>query len=411
MRCTNVITKTFDRNRQINWHFSCQFRSPYPPLPKHELPDQNPANIPTTGAGFTLDLDLSSWDNHLERSWKPSCHPSSKLIGRSGPWWPHLQDFQPTWHLQRSCLWPMSSTKIDEFHSLGLLESVLYITRHTPKKKNSDQWFDGRWFSSAPSKLHQLLLPKKWKKQAAIETHRTEGKLSATDFFCKMVSQRLLWVRFTLYFPFPTRNWYWFWYLTFDHQVEYIIGLNKCLFHKEFTSQNSNHNSTRFGHLGPLKLHLKTDGALQSEALDDWYHALNPYKAWILWLVSVSWSISSWVKWWGIGRIFHHFHHSESRVKGHVLEQSWKIIRVFLLAVKTLDENESEKILHLNKSQLPVHFTSEWEDCWTTQKTTEILHKQPFQVPANVTNVKDRGTGCCQTSSHGEAHSWSACAG
>lgn len=138
MRCTNVITKTFDRNRQINWHFSCQFRSPYPPLPKHELPDQNPANIPTTGAGFTLDLDLSSWDNHLERSWKPSCHPSSKLIGRSGPWWPHLQDFQPTWHLQRSCLWPMSSTKIDEFHSLGLLESVLYITRHTPNKKK--QW-------------------------------------------------------------------------------------------------------------------------------------------------------------------------------------------------------------------------------------------------------------------------------
>lgn len=209
MRCTNVITRTFDRNRQINWHFSCQFRSPYPPLRKNELPDQNPANIPTTGAGFTLDL--SSWDTHLERSWKLSWHPSSQLIGRSGPWWPHLQDFQPTWHLQRSCLWPMSSTKIDEFHSLGLMGSV-----------TSDQCLWWKVIFFGPFKATPISFPtKKCKKERhLIETHRTEGKLSATDFFCKMVSQRLLWVRFTLFFPFPTRNWYWFWYLPFNHQVE-----------------------------------------------------------------------------------------------------------------------------------------------------------------------------------------------
>lgn len=73
-----------------------------------------------------------------------------------------------------------------------------------------------------PFKATPISFPtKKCKKERhLIETHRTEGKLSATDFFCKMVSQRLLWVRFTLFFPFPTRNWYWFWYLPFNHQVE-----------------------------------------------------------------------------------------------------------------------------------------------------------------------------------------------
>lgn len=178
MRCANVVTRAFDRNRQINWHFSILFMSiqvTLPPSPEKWSARSKSCEHPNNWCRFHLRpfiLRYSPWK--ITTNWQiwalvatleglPTNLAPAKVLSLT--------------NVQHQNRW------VSQPRAAGI--SSLYHQTYTKKKKekNSDQWFDGRWFSSAPSKLHQLLFPKKkvLKKTAPIETHRTEGKLSSTD--------------------------------------------------------------------------------------------------------------------------------------------------------------------------------------------------------------------------------------
>lgn len=290
MRCANVVTRAFDRNRQINWHFSILFMSiqvTLPPSPEKWSARSKSCEHPNNWCRFHLRpfiLRYSPWK--ITTNWQiwalvatleglPTNLAPAKVLSLT--------------NVQHQNRW------VSQPRAAGI--SSLYHQTYTKKKKekNSDQWFDGRWFSSAPSKLHQLLFPKKkvLKKRHLLKPIGPKVSYLQPILLQDGVTKVIVGAFHVVFLTISYKKLILILVSSFQSSG-WIIGLNKCLFHKEFTSQNSDHNSTRFGHLGPLKLHhLKTDGTLQSEALDDWYHALNPYKAWVLWLVNLSWSISS----------------------------------------------------------------------------------------------------------------------